>query len=303
MIQTIGKVTLDFTYYQGTDLYNEGDEVEEKVLETVQNETDYVETLSKDTRWPILYQLSKERENIIEPLDIRKTDTVLEVGAGMGAVTGAIARRCKRVDCIDLSKRRSLANAYRNREYENIHIIVGNYQDVKLTEQYDVITLIGVFEYAQWYIEGKHPYAAFLKQLAGQLKPNGRLYIAIENKLGIKYFAGCVEDHLGEPFRGIEGYNASQKVRTFTHSELEKLIVENGFKEPYFYYPFPDYKLPNVIFSDDYLPDSSFNATTYLNYDMDRWKCFDEQKALLSLIGTEEIKTFSNSFLIEAIRK
>ncbi len=116
--EIIGKVKLDYTYYNPEYIYNEGDDVEELILKTVKKTTDYKEyerVIEKDTRWPILYQLARQRENIIEPMDIKKTDHVLEIGAGMGAVTGAIARRCKKVDCIELSKRRSLANAYRNR--------------------------------------------------------------------------------------------------------------------------------------------------------------------------------------------
>ena len=46
-------------------------------------------------------------------MEIQDTDEVLEVGAGMGAITGALAAKAKKVDCIELSKRRSLVNAHR----------------------------------------------------------------------------------------------------------------------------------------------------------------------------------------------
>ena len=32
------------------------------------------------------------------------------------------------------------------------------------------------------------------------------------------------------------------------------LIKRSGFKRTYFYYPMPDYKLPTVIYSQDFLP-------------------------------------------------
>ena len=123
MAEMIGNVKLDYTFYDGEDVYNEGDDVEEKVLQTVKDSTDYYDYLKvmlEDNRYPVLYQLSRQRENIVEPMDIKKTDSVLEIGAGMGAVTGAIARKAGRVDCIDLSKRRSQANAYRNRHFKFI---------------------------------------------------------------------------------------------------------------------------------------------------------------------------------------
>nr|WP_294667135.1 class I SAM-dependent methyltransferase [uncultured Blautia sp.] len=302
----IGKVKLNYTYYNPKFVYNEGDEEENLVLETVKRSTDYREhekVIASDTRWPILYQLSKQRENIIEPMDIKKTDIVLEIGAGMGAVTGAIARKAQKVECIELSKRRSLANAYRNREYDNIEIYVGNFQDIQLENKYDVITLIGVFEYAQHYITSENPYTDFLTRIGNMLKKDGKLYIAIENKLGLKYFAGCVEDHLGRPFVGIEGYKKEDGVCTFSKSQLESMLNQTGFNNLYFYYPYPDYKLPVEIYSDDYLPGEDSQFPTIVNYDADRLCLFDEKKVYCSLSGCEELKMLANSFLIEAVKK
>lgn len=305
MKEYIGNVELDYSYYDEKDVYNEGDEVEEKILDTLKQTTDYrdhLNVIAGDDRWPILYQLSKQRENIIEPMEIGKEDEVLEIGAGMGAVTGAIASRAKHVDCVELSKRRSLANGYRNRTYNNIRIIVGNYQKIQLKKEYDVITLIGVFEYAQNYISGQNPYGDFLKDIYRNLKPGGKLYIAIENKLGMKYFAGCVEDHIGRSFAGIEGYDNESMVRTFTKSQLEQLLSDNGFCDLYFYYPYPDYKLPVQIYSDDYLPQKNDRLPAVTSYDLDRIVVFDEEKVFESLKGTEEIKVFFNSFLVEAVK-
>lgn len=305
MKECIGKVELDYSFYDDRYVYNEGDEVEECILEIVKESTDYdsqLKAMAEDKRWSLLYQLSKQRENIVGPMNITKTDEVLEIGAGMGAVTGALARAAGKVDCIELSKRRSLVNANRNRELDNITIYVGNFQDIKLEKQYDVVTLIGVFEYAQHYIEAENPYEAFLGNIRKYLKPEGKLYIAIENKLGMKYFSGCVEDHLGIPFVGIEGYTKEQNVCTFTKSQLERMLAECGYKDVYFYYPYPDYKLPVEIFSDDYLPTKDSTLSNSKAYDLERLSMFDEEKAFSSIKGSEEIKVLFNSFLIEALK-
>lgn len=303
-IKNIGKVKLDYSYYDPSYIYNEGDDVEDLILETVKKTTDYKEyeqVIEKDSRWPVLYHLARQRENIIAPMDIKETDCVLEIGAGMGAVTGAIACRCKKVDCIELSERRSLANAYRNRNYDNIKIYVGNFQDIEIKEKYDVITLVGVFEYAGYYISSDSPFIDFLKNIKGMLKENGKLYIAIENKLGLKYFAGCAEDHLGKPFVGIEGYSKEDHVQTFTKSQLEKMLTETGYNDIYFYYPYPDYKLPLEIYSDDCLPGKDAQFPIQVNYDINRLYLFDEKKVYESLAGCEELKVLANSFLIEAV--
>ena len=47
-------------------------------------------------------------------------------------------------------------------------------QDIPITKRYDVVTLIGVFEYAYYYVDAEEPYIEFLKKIASCLKPGGR---------------------------------------------------------------------------------------------------------------------------------
>ena len=303
MTENIGNVTLNYNFYDGTDLYSDGDFIEEHILNIVKNEDNY-EYVHKDyVNWAVMYHLSRQRENIVAPMEINNTDEVLEIGAGMGAVTGALAKKAKKVDCIELSKRRSLVNAYRHKDFDNIEIIVGNFQNIKIEKKYDVITLIGVLEYAYHYIDSDKPYEDFIKKISKCLKSDGKLYIAIENKLGMKYFAGYHEDHIGKPFVGIEGYKKEDKVKTFSYSQLKNLVLENGFKKTRFFYPFPDYKLPTVIYSDDNISYAEIDFANQSNFDIDVKQYFDPLKAIQSLHGSDEVKIFANSFLVEAIKE
>lgn len=97
-------------------------------------------------------------------VSFKKDASVLEIGAGCGAISGVLCRNAKHVTSVDLSKRRSLINANRNKEYDNLTIMVGNFNDVVLKEKYDYITLIGVLEYAGYYTDDEHPFEAFLKK-------------------------------------------------------------------------------------------------------------------------------------------
>lgn len=87
------------------------------------------------------------------------------------------------------------------------------------------------------------------KKISGYLKEDGKLLIAIENKFGLKYWAGSREDHTGKFFDGLEGYiDTDSKVRTFSKEALKKIITDAGYGRAEFYYPFPDYKFPVQIF-------------------------------------------------------
>ena len=189
MQEKIGKVTLDYSRYSGQDFYSDG-EIEDELLETVKNHTpeEYNRIIREKNNWPFLYHLSFLRENIVEWVPMEKKAKVLEVGSGCGAITGVLSRKAGEVTCVDLSKKRSLINAYRHRECGNVTIHVGNFKDIEqdLDTDYDYICLIGVFEYAQSYIGGNTPFEDFLKILKKHLSPKGRMLIAIENKLGLK---------------------------------------------------------------------------------------------------------------------
>ena len=299
--EEIGKVVLDLSHYAGSDLYSEGDS-EDALLEAVKTHKpeEFNRLIKEKKSWSFLYHLSHLRGNIVDWIPQLEQADVLEIGSGCGAVTGVLAQRAASVTCVELSKKRSLINAWRNREKDNIEIKVGNFEDIEQTlqEKYDIITLIGVFEYADSYINDEQPYHNFLNIIKKHLKKDGQIIIAIENKFGMKYWAGCREDHVGLYYQGIEGYQDVKGVRTFSRNELEQIFKQCGFTNPQFYYPYPDYKLPVAVYSDDYLPKVGELQMNQRNFDGERVIVFDESKAFDNIIRDGMFPFFSNSFLV-----
>ncbi len=302
-VETIGKVPLILDNYSGHDDYNDGDDVEELLLKTVKEhgDIDYSEDIAENPTTPVLYHLTHLRENLLFWYPFSSEDHVLEIGAGCGALTGLLAKRCAKVDSVDLSKRRCMINAYRHRDYENLNIYVSNFEDfVKNADrQYSVVTLIGVLEYSKLYISSMDPFVDLIKMAKSLLKKQGKLLIAIENKFGLKYFAGAREDHTSFFFKGIEGYIQDDFAETFSRSELKEICVKAGFQDPKFYYPYPDYKFPTAVFSDERLPRKGELAENKFNLIYDRYELFNEGKAFDNIIGAGLFQEFSNSFLVE----
>lgn len=302
MTEMIGKVRLNLDDYAGKDLYSDGD-IEDRMLKIAREvpPAEFDRIVAEEKSWPVMYHFSSIRTNIISWYPFNGHENVLEVGSGCGAITGALASRAGKVTCVELSRKRSLINAWRSREMDNLEIRVGNFQDVekRLTDAYDIITLIGVLEYASLYISAGDPYAAFLRQIRTHLKKEGRLLIAIENRIGMKYWAGCREDHTGNYFEGIEGYpGKNNTARTFSKPELETLFREAGFTDFAFYYPYPDYKFPMSIYSDRYLPKTGdLRMNRERNFDRARWVLFNEDAAWDSVVKSGLFPQFSNSFL------
>lgn len=300
-IEEIGKIKLDLSHYPGEDYYCDG-AVEDELLEIAKNyaAVEYPRIIEERKSWEILYHLSPLRENIVEWLPINSSMKVLEVGSGCGAITGALSRRAGEVTCVELSKKRSMINAYRHMEAENVTIHVGNFQDVEpdLPKDYDYICLIGVFEYAQAYIGSETPYDDFLRIIKKHLKTGGHIAIAIENKFGLKYWAGCREDHLGVYYAGIEDYPEGGVVRTFTKEGLLSIAKRCGFREAQMYYPYPDYKFMTTLYSDRRLPQQGELSNNTRNFDRDRLQLFDEKRVFDTMIKEGQFPLFSNSYML-----
>lgn len=301
LVENIGKVQLDLEFYPGEDLYCDGT-VEDDILEAVKNLEDgnYKAVIEDRNNWPFLYHLSELRGNIVSWFPMDKRTKVLEIGSGCGAITSAVAPKCGELTCVDLSKKRSLINAYRNKDRDNITIKVGNFTDVEpsLDNDYDLILLIGVFEYAAAYIGSESPYTTFLDIIKKHVKKDGHIIIAIENRMGLKYLSGCMEDHLGNYFSGVENYPEGGVVRTFTRPGLEKIFRKCGVEKYNFYYPYPDYKFMHTLYSDDRLPFKGELTTNLRNFDRDRLLLFDEKNAFDSIIDDGKFDYFSNSYLV-----
>lgn len=299
--EKIGNVVLDYQYYPGKDLYSDG-AIEDEILTIVKNASrvEYPAIIEEKKSWPILYHLSPLRGNVIDWLPIKPEDKVLEIGSGCGAITERLAQKAGKVTCVDLSARRSQINAYRNQEKDNIEIHVGNFADIEpsLPEDYDFACMIGVFEYGQSYIHTQTPYEDFLKIIKKHVKNNGRIVIAIENKFGLKYWAGCKEDHVGTYFSGLEGYPEGGSARTFSRTGLEKIFKSCGLEQYSFYYPYPDYKFPTTIYSDKRLPDTGELTDNIRNFDRDRMVLFNEKYVFDGIIRDKLFDVFSNSYLV-----
>lgn len=289
-------------FYKGTDAYSDGS-IEDDILEIVCRE-DYEEkrdVLIGDD-YTIAYHLSPIRENVLNWYPFTKEESAIEIGAGCGAITGMLCKKLGKVVSVDLSKRRSKINYERHKDCDNLEIIIGNFNDVELQEQYDYVVLNGVFEYAISFTDAEKPYHEFLRHISRFLKPNGKFLISIENKLGLKYFNGAKEDHTGNYFLGLNDYVGNETVRTFSKSELKDILVEEGFRHTKFYYPYPDYKFPNEIFTDESIKDNQYGRP-YINIENNRYWLFNEYAVGNTLIKEDVRDVFANSFIVEACRE
>lgn len=290
--------------------YSDGSEV--RLIKIIQSAKDRssssMELESSIIDWPTKYHLSNLRTNVIRALNfIKKDSEVLEIGAGCGALTRYLGEQFKSVDAIEGSFQRAFIIKERCKDLNNVKVYCCALQDLIFDKGYDVVTLIGVLEYAPIFY---YPTAntsddaclEMVKHAMTALKDDGYLIIAIENKFGLKYWSGCTEDHTGRIFDSIHGYPQGNSVITFSRNEIIRLLQKAGLNYLEFYYPFPDYKLTNTVLREVHNPNEyylhNWIKVPFEDYSQNRRYYFNEALAIKSLVKAGMIYDFSNSFLV-----
>lgn len=246
--------------------YSDGDEVETRLMAALRASKD-VSVLSSDLvrhciDWPSLYHFSANRANLLRPLESLLKGSVLEIGAGCGAITRYLGECGGAVVALEGSPRRAAIARERTRDLPNVSVVAERFDDFVSSATYDAVTLIGVLEYANLFMAGPHPARAMLERARSFLRPGGCLIVAIENQLGLKYFAGAREDHLGVPMYGLEDRYTTSQAQTYGLRELSGLLTDAGFAGIDAYAPFPDYKLPTTVVSGKGFEEPHFDAAT-----------------------------------------
>lgn len=285
-------------------VYSDGD-IESVILNTMNKPHEFKKLCEKPGA--VFHNFAKCRENLINWYPFKKGAKVLEIGAGMGAVTGCLCEKCEKVVSIEESPRRAQIIRERHKQYSNLEVISDDIYTHSFVDKFDYILLIGVLEYVGINNHEGNPYVRLLTKIRELLSEHGMLLLAIENKYGLKYWCGAAEDHTGVPFESLYNYemeNATGRygksgVRTFSRQELIDMFREAGFRFERFYYPLPDYKFPSAIFSDYRVPKDDDLRAIKFYYPQESELVADERKIYRDIINNGTFSFFANSFFVE----
>lgn len=187
-----------------------------------------------------------------------------------------------------------------NKLEKNIKVESKQINNLNINEKYDYITLIGTYEYAPTIFNNDKPYSSFLKMLKEHLNKDGKIILAVDNRLGIKYFAGAKNKHYNKLLKVVESEIRKEKPNLLLKTEIEKFIKEADFKNYKFYYPLPDYTNTATIFTDEFLPKSNYSKIVYpVNYNEESMIIFNEINVMKQICDTNKFVDFTNSYLVE----
>ena len=288
--------------------YSDGQEVEQRLLKIIESAGDVScasdELVAAICDWPTEYHLSPTRHNLFRGFEFQPGQSVLEIGAGCGAVTRYLGEQGLEVTAVEGSLQRARICAARSRGLDRVSVYHDNFAGFETDQRFDVVMLIGVLEYASIFVNAEKPVQVMLDRCRQFLNDKGVLVVAIENRLGLKYFNGCSEDHTNRLFDSINDLYVPGGAQTFGRVELSERLQASGFTRQEFVYPFPDYKLPKALLRHHALGDNRFDAGglvgEYLarDYIYPRQQFFSERLAWPVLAKNRLLADLSNSFLV-----
>ncbi|WP_088834219.1 class I SAM-dependent methyltransferase [Paenibacillus tyrfis] len=218
------------------------------------------EKFEKKSPW--LYKIIADmgRATFLDLIDIPENGLYLDVGSGWGQVCIPLGRYGKSI-ALDLTfNRLSILKTIATQENVPLYYAQGNFLSFPFKENiFDTIIFNGSLE---WIGVGREQATSIksvqitaLKKANQLLKPDGILYIGIENSLGLKYIVGAPDDHTNLIDHTFLDEVAAQSnysthfprtqlpAKTWSLSEYKEMIDHAGFDIVRIYGCFPDYKI------------------------------------------------------------
>lgn len=245
------------------------------------NELEYPGIIEEKNSYEYLYHLSDIRGNLVRWLPIKKGDSVLEINAECGAITGELLKLSDNTTavCSCATDAEILAERYSN--CNGFVIYAGEFRAAleAVKTQFDWILLND---------------ARLLPDAKKLLKNNGRIVFATDNRMGMRNINGMKAVGESEYFSGVEGRTDSG----FTFAGLRKVISLSGFTKAQMFYPYPDYRFMKTLYSNSRLPKVGELVDNRTNFESDRLELFSEKDAFDASCEDGSFQYYSNSYLV-----
>lgn len=276
-------------------------DLDQKITKYIDENPDgnFEEVLKQDDSWQVYFQLSELRWGLYSWYNFGKDAALLEIGAGFGALTGLFCQKCKHVVVTERSRSRAEALVKRHRKVLDLEVYVGDVLSMDFRYKFDYVVLTGILERQGKGSEERKVYAEYLQKLKALLAPGGKLLLAVENRFGLKYICGAEEPHTGRPFDGLNHYPQGTGGYSFSKEELNDILKLAGLPTCKFYYPLPDYKLPQIIYSQNYLPRTRVGERLVPYYVKKDSLVAVETDLYDDIVENGVFEFFANSFLVE----
>ena len=267
-------------------------ETEQRVIEMISRfDEEYFDAkIAGDPQWALSYHLCSLRCGLLNWYDFRG-ENALDIGAGFGALTGILCDHFTRVDAVEYDSVRAdaLRMRYKHRDGLTVHTL--DIREYTPDVLYDCILIV---DFAEEY-EGD--FTALLKQALSWLKEDGVILLGLRNRAGMKYTCGMKDEYMQEPF------GQYKNTSLYTRQEIVQLLEHCGISDPFWYYPLPDSRYAQIVYSEEDMPEHSVRDRIIVYDPFDSPVIFDENDLLDHVLSERNLPEQANDYLLEIRRK
>ena len=218
-----------------------------------------------------LYATAPHRETVIEWIDFEKGSKILVIAPASLEIVKRLLSNEKQIYVLDDENFLDLYR-YKFNSSNNLYLCKKLKELTSLGVNFDYIAIIGEGDYDADYL---------LENLKPHMHEQSRIIFACDNSCGLKYLCGAKSDS-----------------KVFSRKGLKSMFEKHGFNELNWYYPIPDYRMTNVIYSERSTPKKGDLATLVAVYDYPVIEQVNVAKKFDEINEAGNFENFANSFLI-----
>ena len=162
--------------------------------------------------------------------------------------------------------------------------------DVSITGCFD--TAFISFEIA---LKGRVYFEKVIRMISNYIKPSGHLIAFVPNKFGAKYICGTVDPVSKISF---DGFAPAHSFR-YDKYELNELFKEAGYKHIKYFYPFPDYDNPSLVYTDEYKAGAEIAEKLFPAVTDTGSRVMQEREFIIVAAKAGNAEFFANTFVVE----
>lgn len=167
------------------------------------------------------------------------------------------------------------------------------------TGTYDYVISIASIEKDPDPIELLERYRSFLKK-------DGRLLLALNNRMGLRYFCGDRDPYTERSFDGIEDYQRAYRQkedlfrgRCYDEAQIREMIAAAGFCNSCFFTVLSDLDESVMLFREDYLPKEDLATRVSSRYNSPDTVFLAEENLYSAIIKNGLFHKLANAYFVE----
>lgn len=251
--------------------------------------TNLEEELNKTDSYEELVSFSAARRYLLDWIPFAENASVLECESGVGALTGLLSDKVKKVTCIEKNEEYTEINKIRNKGKNNIRYLQ-SVDEIDDEEKFDYIVMVNANSTLAE-TNSKKKLEKVMAKVCPYLKKNGVLILAVNNCESIHVLSGGVLTANEEAYHIKKGINKQ---------DIQEILKYNMLTHAKFYYPIDNNMFPMCIYSDELLPNEGDIPNQMFDISEQSFRMFDETKAFDQTIRNNTFDKYANSFLIFA---